>query len=113
MSPHGTSCRPGKSAMPTGIVLEAVVDVIISASHVSLNPRARIIMYSGLTVAMGGNMETERTKPSISVLYLIFSFARPKPAREPMIMDRMVVDAAIIALFMIILENGCPLKIET
>lgn len=91
---------------------ENVVYVIISASHVSLKPNARMIIYSGLTVAIGGNMETDKTKPRINALYLILSFARPKPAREPIIMDRMVVDAATIALFMIILRNGWPLKIE-
>lgn len=61
---------------------------------------------------MGGNMETDKTKPRINDLYLIFSFAREKAAREPIIRDRMVVDAATMVLFRMILKNGCPLNME-
>jgi hypothetical protein len=47
---------------------EKVVYVIISANQVSLRPIALITMKSGLTVATGGNIEAERTKPRIMVL---------------------------------------------
>lgn len=44
MSPHGTSCRPGKSAMPTGIVLEAVVDVKVRAKRNSFHEKMNTSM---------------------------------------------------------------------
>jgi hypothetical protein len=61
---------------------------------------------------MGGNIETERIKPRISDLYLIFSFASPKAQRDPIIREKRVVEAATIALLRIIRKNGCPLKID-
>ena len=91
---------------------EKVVYVIIRAHTVSLSPRARIIMKRGLTVAIGGNIETERAKPRINTLYRTLSFARPKEHNDPIIRERIVVDAATVKLFMIILKKGCPLNID-
>ena len=103
----------------------------MSAHTVSLRPRARIMMKSGLTVAMGGNIETERMNPSNSALYRTLSFARPKEHNDPIIRERIVVDAATKRLFMmyivmkfyqdlvrnifripLILRNGWPLKTD-
>ena len=86
---------------------------MISDHTVSLSPRALIIMKRGLTVAIGGNIETERTKPRINALYRTLSFARPKEHNDPIIRERAVVDAATMRLFMMILKKGWPLKTDT
>ena len=85
---------------------------MIRAHTVSLSPRTLIIMKRGLTVAIGGNIETERTKPRMNTLYRTLSFARPKEHTDPIIRERSVVEAATIRLFMIILKNGWPLKTD-
>lgn len=57
-------------------------------------------------------METDKTKPRIIALYLIFSFANPNAARDPIMSESIVVDDATTILFKIILMNGCPVKID-
>ena len=44
ISPHGTSWRPGKRAMPTGIVLEATVEVNVSAKRNSFHEKMKTRM---------------------------------------------------------------------
>jgi hypothetical protein len=91
---------------------EKVEYVSISAIQVSRSPRLRIMMYKGLTVAMGGNMDTERINPSITALYLTLSLARAKAHTEPIIREKIVVKAATTALLPMILRNDRPVKME-
>jgi hypothetical protein len=39
ISPQGISCRPGKRAIPTGIVLEAIVEVKVRAKRNSFQEK--------------------------------------------------------------------------
>lgn len=51
ISPHGTSWRPGKRAIPTGIVREATVEVNVSAKrnsfHEKINTRIAVAKSPG------------------------------------------------------------------
>ena len=51
MSPHGISWSPGKSAMATGIVLDAIVEVKVSANrnsfHENINTRIAVVIMPG------------------------------------------------------------------
>ena len=86
--------------------------MIISAHQVSRKPSARMMIYNGLTVAMGGNIEMDKTKPKMAVLAVSFSLARAKAAKLPKIMDRVVVQVATIKLFKIILPNGWAVNMD-
>jgi hypothetical protein len=61
---------------------------------------------------MGGNIETERTKPKRRRECLTFSLARAKAQREPAESDRSVVERATMALFMMVPIKGREWKSE-
>jgi hypothetical protein len=69
-----------------------------------------MIIYRGLTVAMGGNMLVERMNPRMRALYRILSLARPKAPKVPTSRERTVVREATAALFRITVRKGCSLN---
>jgi hypothetical protein len=64
-----------------------------------------MIIYRGLTVAMGGNMVVERMNPRMAALYRTLSLARPNAPRVPTSRERTVVKEATRALFRITLKK--------
>ena len=84
---------------------------VITRDHkVSLIPRARIIIYSGLTIATGGNIDDDRTNKSMKPLYITLSFANPNAHREPSSNDKIMEPDATVPLLNIIRKKGYALK---
>lgn len=84
----------------------------INARYVSRIPIAPINKYNGLTVAMGGNIDMDRTRVRKSFFRRILNIANENADNIPINRQYTVVAEATIKLFNIILAKGLSVNTD-